>query len=263
MITSITGLFLLHRSPPPHHFFFPCHFCHLKPETKSESLHQQKWHPSSQGRRWGKSFSGAESFLVLLRLLLGQDQPTPGAQGPQGAALPSWGQAPPCRFSRSLGLPIRSEPEAVGAREAFFQHSSARACEPGLAAGRDSFSARSPSYPGKAGHHLQHGRGLKRDRGKPDSAARGPASPNSARTLRHRRAPWQEAHPLPQQRCPPRAAPHPAAGASCSSAARSSEPRADPLPAARGWARGSRRGWGLEGRAQGSRRGRGAAAGWD
>lgn len=175
-----------------------------------------------------------------------------GSAGAAGSSAPQPGKAPPCRFSRSLGLPRRSEPEAVGAREAFFQHSSARGCEPSLAAGSDSFSARSPSYPGKADHHLQHGRSVRgtgENPALPPVAPPAPTAPEPCGTagLLGRKLICSRSNTA--RPGPPRAR-RPAQAAALRRAAASRGQTRSPLPRDKGWlrprcpewARGSRRG---------------------
>lgn len=70
------------------------YFCHLKPETKSESLqqqNQQNLHPSSRGRKWGNGEGGGREgngSLVRNRFCEGRDQTESGPQGPRRAAVP-------------------------------------------------------------------------------------------------------------------------------------------------------------------------------
>lgn len=87
------------------------YFCHLKPETKSESLQQQNSHPNSRGRKWGgKWFASAKSILLLPSLLRGQGSGRVGATGTAESSVPQPGKEPPGKFSRSLGLPTGGEP---------------------------------------------------------------------------------------------------------------------------------------------------------
>lgn len=200
---------------------------------------------------------GGKHRSLVLNLL---PSPLPGqgsgrAGGRRAQRSPARVKAPPCDFSRSLGLAMRGEPGAAGAGEAFLQPSPARGCEPGLAADNGGFSALTPWQ------------------GRRSFTPRGGVLEGQGKTRLRRPSPRQPP-PKPcgtagllggELICSGSSAARPGPGANRSPTACSGQPRgraARPLPgpgrkgggrttgsgpAAPGWARGSRRGRGAGG----------------
>lgn len=263
------------------------YFCHLKPETNSESLHrqdQQNLQPSSRGRKWGRR-KGANGSLVRNRFggcpafCESRDQAESGPQGPRRAAHPSRVKNRPA----NLAFPSGERAGGLGARESFLPRSAARGSEPGLAEDDGSLSARSSNTLARL-EVIYTPVGVFEGHGKPQLRSPSPLQPEEHPNPATVPGCSAGAQLLSQRRCPGPGCPRAGGGHKLRPCC--SEPRAGsahPLlgavlreraavfrPAARSWARRSRRGQGapagpdrgLAGHAYGSRCGQGTGEGW-
>lgn len=238
------------------------YFCHLKPETKSESLQQQNLHPSSRGRKWG--VGSGNGSLVRNRFRCcpasceGREQSESGPRGPRRAALPSRVK------NRPANLAVPS-----GSRWGVSRGSGRKGIlPPALAARRlaeddGSLSAQSSNTLGVIYTPVEVFEGTR------ETPAPQPVTPPA----------WTAAQPcgsaglLPQQRWPSPGRGHEPRPCGSEPRDRSAHPLLGAAlfgPIARSWARRSRRGRealagpgrGLTGHAHGSRCGQGTGEGW-